>query len=524
MGKLRALKEKFFAPNPSFTVKEQLGYCGGIFGNCMGQDCIGTFSDKFFREFMMIKANHITIYSNIAMAFAFVVAAVSGYVLDTPTPPGKRTPTKIITGTMPLPFAVSSMLLFVVPSQDPVKGPIQNFIWMMIFHLIFNTADQFYDASLNTLSLRMTNNANDRKNFYTVGTLASALGSMLPGWLIPMLVGSTNDANTQQKFYFYAALVFCILGVTLMYAPFFTLNEKIRVAERPEKNKLSWDKETILSVLHNRTFIITEIATFFEQIRQMSYTLLPYMYENVLGDLRLKAIMDVVSGTLSYVGLLAVPFLGSHFSARTVLSGGFAYTGVFYAIMGALGMGFSSEKMSRRKFLIGLMIGLAGMPNNAISASKKVVVGDSTDYMEWYAEKRFGRPIHAEGFITAAQSMLGNIFNIIRTNIYNIIFSRIGYLPNTTDENGKQIKAVQSEKTLRSIFLMFILFGVIGNFLASLSYQFDTYTGSKKEKIYAELQEMRKQRAGLGEASPEDARSSSGGSDTLDEARDALGE
>ena len=28
--------------NPSFTVKEQLGYSGGIFGNTMGQDCVYT--------------------------------------------------------------------------------------------------------------------------------------------------------------------------------------------------------------------------------------------------------------------------------------------------------------------------------------------------------------------------------------------------------------------------------------------------------------------------------------------------
>ena len=34
--KRKDLKEKVFAPNPSFTLKEQLGYCGGIFGNSMG--------------------------------------------------------------------------------------------------------------------------------------------------------------------------------------------------------------------------------------------------------------------------------------------------------------------------------------------------------------------------------------------------------------------------------------------------------------------------------------------------------
>ena len=491
MAGIKQLKERFFPPNPSFTMKEQLGYCGGIFGNCMGQDSIGTFADKFFRSFMRIRANHITIYSNVALALGFVVAAVSGYALDTPTPPGKKTPTKIFTGTMPIPFAISSLLLFVVPTQDPFR----NFIWMMVFHLIFNIADAFYDASLNTRSLRMTNNAKDRKNFYTVGTLAASLGSMLPGWLIPILVGSTKEAAKQQKFYFYAALVFCVVGVTLMYAPYFTLNEKIRVTARTEKQRLAWDRQTIVSVLHNRTFIITEIATFFEQLRQMSYTLLPYIYEDVLGDYKLKAIIDIVSGTLSYVGLLAVPFLGNHFSARTVLSGGFAYTGVFYAIMGLLGLRFSSAKMNRLRWVIGLLVGFAGMPNNAISASKKIVVGDSTDYMEWYAQKRFGRPIHAEGFITATQSMLGNVFNIIRTNIYNIAFGRLGYLPNYTDKSGEEVRPQQSENTLRGIYLMFVLFGVIGNFLASIAYQFDNYSGSRKEKIYAELQEMREARA-----------------------------
>jgi len=300
-----------------------------------------------------------------------------------------------------------------------------------------------------------------------------------------------------------------------MYAPYFTLNEKIRVTARPEKEKLAWDRETVISVLHNRTFIVTEIATFFEQIRQLSYRLFVYIYENVLGDLKIKAVMDIVSGALSYVGLFAVPFLGKHFSARTVLSGGFAYTGIFYAIMGLLGLGFSSEKMHKRRFIIGLLIGLAGMPNNAIAASKKIVVGDSTDYMEWYAEKRFGRPIHAEGFITATQSLLGNVFNIIRTNIYNIVFAKLGYLPNYRDANGKEVKAVQSEKTLKGIFLMFVLCGVLGNFLASVTYLFDTYTGEKKAKIYAELLEMREKRLAEAEGAVQPADSGVNGDDMI---------
>ncbi|MBR0509175.1 MAG: MFS transporter [Clostridia bacterium] len=524
MSKLTDFKEKVFVSNSSYTMKEQLGYCGGIFGNCMGQDCIGTFADKFFRQFMYIEAGQMTLYGNIALALGFIVAAISGYILDTPSKAGRMPAARRITGLMPLPFAVSSMLLFVVPSSIPFFSSLlghfvpasvapaavpafKNFIWMTVFHLIFNTADQFYDASLNTVSLRITTNTKDRKNFYTVGTLASALGSMLPGWLIPMFVGSTKEAKKQKAYYFNIALVFCVMGVSLMLAPFFTLNdEKLRVKERPEKTKLSWDRETLLSILHNKPFIITEVATFFEQIRQISYTLFPYVYEDVLQDLRLKTFMDIVSGALSYVGLLLVPFLGSHFAPRTILSGGFAYTGLFYGAMGLPAIRFSSAKMNKMRILIGILIGFAGMPNNAISASKKMMVGDSTDYMEWYAEKRFGRPIHAEGFITATQSLLGNVFNVIRTNLYNIVFGKLGYLPNYIDETtGEEVKAVQSEKTLKGIYLMFILCGVLGNLFASVSYLFDNYTGKRKEDINAELQAMREKRQETAAAAAEAA-------------------
>ncbi len=479
--------------NPSFTVREQLGYAGGIFGNCMGQDSVGTFADKFFRKYMKIKAENLIILGNIEMALSLIASAISGNMLDRPSEPGKKTPTKILTGITPIPFAITSLLLFIVPSGDPFR----NFIWAMIFKLIFSVSDIFYDTSLHTLSLRMTNNEKDRKNFYTVSTLASALGSMLPGWLIPLLVGSSDDAARQQKFYFLAALVFCVLGVSMMFAPYFTLNEKIKVSEKPDKSKVSWDKETVISMLHNRTFIITEIGTFFEAIRQLSYELLPYIYEDVLGDYKLKAGMDIVSGTLSYIGLLAVPFLGNHLSARTVISGGFGYTGFFYTLMALLGINYKSEKMHKRKLLVGLLIGLAGMPNNALSASKKVMVGDSTDYMEWYSEKRFGRPVHSEGLICATQSVLNAVFKFFRTNLYNILFSKLNYLPNYTNSNGKEVAAVQSEKTLKGIYMMFTLCGVFGNLFASISYLFDNYTSKNKEKIYAELTEMREKRKAL---------------------------
>ena len=75
-----------------------------------------------------------------------------------------------------------------------------------------------------------------------------------------------------------------------------------------------------------------------------------------------------------------------------------------------------------------------------------------------------------------------------------MLFEKIGYKPNYTDAMGKEIKAVQSEKTLHGIFRMFVLFGVIGNLCAAITYLFDNYTGKKKAEVTAELAEMRARR------------------------------
>lgn len=473
--------------NPSFTLKEQLGYAGGIFGNAMGQDSIDTFDDIFIRTYMFKEKDYylITIIEDILMILGFITTPIAGSILDTPARPGGKTPSKILTGTMPIPFAITSMLLFIVPSLSPKI----NFWWFLIFKLIFKTVDSFYDLSLNTLSLRMTNNADDRKNFYTVATLASALGSMMPGWVIPVVVETSEDPTKQKQLYFICALIFCVIGLAAMLAPYFTLDEKLKVVKKPEKTAIVWDRQTISTLLHCRSFIILELATFFEQVRQLSYKLLNYMYRDVFDLYSMKVVIDAISGALSYVGLGSVPFLGKKFSARTILCGGFAYTGFFYTLMALFAVRFKVSKVRKYKWLIGIMIGLAGMPNNAISASKKIIVGDATDYMEWYSEKTYGTPIRSEGLVSAAQSIFNNVFNLIRTNFYNITFQKIGY---KSASDGKAV--VQSEGALKGIFLMFTLCGVVGNFLASGSYLFDNYTGKKKERILVELDEMRKLR------------------------------
>lgn len=499
--KMASLKNKV-TNNPSFTVKEQLGFAGGSFGNCMGQDSSQTFSEQFARDYMGIDNTRMTVMGNILTAVGLLINPITGNFLDAPTREGKKPYSKIFLGVTPLPFAIASILLFIVPTTSISI----NFIWTVALRVIFAVVDGFYDASLNTISLRMTTNPRDRKNFYTIATLAGSLGSMLPGWVIPIVVDKMPDPNSEKWAYFYVALIFCVISFFLLYAPYFTLNEKVRVIEKKEKTVIHWNRQNIQAILHNRPFIIYLVGTFFESIRQMSYSLLNYIYKKTFADYKMKAVIDAVSGALSYIGLGAVPILGKKFSARTITSAGFAYTGFFYTLMSLFLIKFDLGRLRKFRYLIGILIGLAGMPNNAVSTSKRIIVGDSTDYMEWYSEKYMGVPIHSEGLITATQGICGTVFGFIKTNLYNMLFTKIGYKANSFDEvTGQTVEAVQSESTLKGLYIMFTFCGIIGNFLSSGTFLLDNYTGKRREEIFAELTEMRARRAGNDEQNTENA-------------------
>ncbi len=488
--KLATMKDNV-VNNPSFTLKEQLGYAGGMFGNCMGQDCVYTYSSKFNRDFQMIDSGRLNLIENAYTILGFFAPPVAGALLDLPTREGKKSVTKWILQLTPLPFAISSLLMFIVPSGNPLF----NMGWALALYILFSVVDTFFDMALSTISLRMTANPKDRKNFYTLSSLASTLGSMLPGWLLPIVVDRFSDVNQQKWAHFFVALVFCVLGVSTMCAPYFTLNEKVGNLKVHETEKILWNRHTIAAIFRNKPFIVMELAMMCETVRQVTYDLLPDLYRETFADYGMKAVIDAVSGTLSYVGLFSVPFVGNRISARTMVMGGHLYSTLFYGAAALVGTNFNLERVRKFRYLTGVLIGFSGMPNSGMAAGRKILLADSTDYMEWSSEKRYGDPIRSDGMLLAVQSLMGKVNALLRVNIKNLSLKAIGYQSGRQDAEGKAVRVVQSDKTLKGIYFVVTLCGVIGNLLPGIIYSFDNFTGKKRDAIMEDLNRMREARA-----------------------------
>ena len=473
MGKLKDKLQKFME-NPDVAFKEQVGYVSGVFGNCMGQDSVSTYTDQFMYDYMGLKSSHMVAMKSTTTAANILIAPIVGAMLDS-NRSGKGNARTFMKASA-IPFFLSSVLLFVVPSGSMMF----NLIWSFVLYLTFNIADTFYDVALSTLSVRMTPNAKSRKNFYTVAQVASTLGSMFPGWLVPIIIEARDgDYNSEKWAFFSVALLFGILGVFTMLVPSMTLKERNLVLPPKDDKKIKIDYKLILL---NRPLLLLCLANCVESIRRVCYNSLPFFYKQTLNKYGMKTYVEMGSTALSYTGLFSVPFIGKKLSSRDIVVAGYMHTAICYILLAIFGY--------KNLWIVGILIALGGLPNAGMSAAKRVLLADSTDYMEWKSYQKYGVAQRNEGMVFAFSTMVSRIADLWKELLVNGGLALIGY-QSAQNIGGQMVEAVQTPETLHGIFLLVAVPGIIGNLIPGIIMMFDNFTGKRKEKIMAELEVIR---------------------------------
>ena len=473
MGKAKEKLQKFM-DNPDVAFKEQMGYVSGVFGNCMGQDSVSTYTDQFMYDYMGLKSSHMVAMKSTTTAVNILIAPIVGAMLDN-NRSGKGNARNFMMASA-IPFTLASVLLFVVPSGSLMF----NLVWSFVLYLVFNIADTFYDVALSTLSVRMTPNAKSRKNFYTVAQVASTLGSMFPGWLVPIIIEARGgDYNSEKWAFFSVALLFGIMGLITMLIPSMTLKERNIVLPPKDDKAIKIDYKLILL---NRPLLLLSLCNCIESVRRVCYNSLPFFYKQTLNKYGMKAYVEMGSSALSYAGLFSVPFLGRKLSSRDIVVSGYMLTGICYILLAIMGYG--------NLWVVGILIAIGGLPNAGMSAAKRVLLADSTDYMEWKSYKKYGVAQRNEGMVFAFSTMVSRIADLWKELLVNGGLALIGY-QSAQMIDGQMVEAVQTPETLHGIFLLVVIPGIIGNLIPGIIMMFDNFTGKRKEKIMEELAVIR---------------------------------
>ena len=165
-----------------------------------------------------------------------------------------------------------------------------------------------------------------------------------------------------------------------------------------------------------------------------------------------------------------------------MISFGYLWTGLCYILL--LIFGYKS------KIFVGVLIAVAGFPNAGMGAARRILLADSTDYMEWKSYKKFGHAERNEGMVFSFSNVVSHASSLWKDLMIDIGLRLIGYKSAVVD-NGETIEQVQTPETLKGIFYLVVLPGIVGNILPGLIMRFDDYTGKKKERILRELQMIR---------------------------------
>lgn len=497
-----ALKEKVskFFKDSEFTAKEQFGYSAGSFGNCMAQDSVGTYSEMFILEHMGLGKNakkYTATLKGITKALDIVTAPIVGYLLDKSKPGQNRTLKFMFFSAIPL--SISSIFLFIVPNSSATF----KLIYIFLLYFLFNIADTFFDISLMTLSTRLSGSGKSRGSLFTISSFAGTLGSMLPGWLLPILIsGKEGNMAAERKAYLAIALIFGLLGLIAMLVPTLTLKEQniLRAkAEPEEKTKIDFKV-----ILKNKPLILLSLSQVIDSVRQVCYNALPYFYKHTLVNFGLKPIVEAGSGGLSYAGLASLPFVSKKMSSRSVVAFGYLYTGTIYVILLLFGfsriltLGESKLNMA----VIGVLIALAGMPNAAMGAARKILLADSVDYMEWKTYTTTGKAQRSEGMVFAFNTLVTRVSNLWKDLLITAGLAIVQFKDSVT-QGDQVIQFTQSDFTRKGIFWLVVIPAIVGNIVPGVIMLFDNFTGERRKMIMDELQTIRAGYEAQAQALPE---------------------
>ena len=124
-----------------------------------------------------------------------------------------------------------------------------------------------------------------------------------------------------------------------------------------------------------------------------------------------------------------------------------------------------------------------------MGVARNMLLVDSTEYMEWKTWKKYGTLVRSDGMVMAVNSMAGKVNSTWKELLLPAGLTLIGYVSAQVID-GQTIEVTPAPETLRGIFLLVAVPGLVGNLIPGIIMMFDNYTGKRKEAILAELAQI----------------------------------
>ena len=443
---------------------------------------------------------------------------------------------------VPLPLAVITAFMFlpirfpdswnIISKSGEVIGNAGNFIYMLLFYMLYITAYTAVEIPYNSLMPLVFPEKDHRVKAVSVSGTIGSLGTVLPSVLIWTLAGffGNGQKDRTDKGYFFASMLFAFIGALVIMRSFFGIREKVYIP--PKKTE---SKKNISIILGDKRIRLLLISAFFCGAINIGAIFLPYFARwNCIGILPmdkinlflegvfgknpqldavaiLPTILSVMSGISYMLSMLLVPVFLKKMTKKTLW----------------IWMSFLGAAANIIVYLIGIYIVpyntipgfilyacLRFFTNFPVGMSTILIVSilaDVTDSIELETGERLEATLYS--FKGLLYKIAAAVFNVITLQSINFLgynaekmtsLSKNITLPLISSTTSAAIvDGVNYTSLLNGIFFMLTVMGSIGLVLQGIPMLFFKFD---EEKMEHALLEYRKQKEEEREAALQSAK------------------
>ncbi len=463
----------------------RLAYAGGDVACNIVFGMIGTLLTVYYTTCAGINIGDVGLIMLVSRVFDGVSDVIMGIVVEkTHSRWGKARPWLL---WMALPFAISAVLLFCVPSVS------SNLYWVKILYVFvtYNFCSTVCYTAVNlpygTLSTFMTSKSHERDMLGNVRMGLSPIGKIVAASLTLPLVNALGGKGNQGA-WIIAMSLWAFLAVVLLLINFFFCPEKVNPAMQPDKKNLQTKLpmgKALRFLVKNKYFWFVLILWMFQSTSfGIVGTVLPQYCEHYIGgdfgiSGDLYSLVFLVE-TLTLVGAVFVcmPLI------KKIGKRNLALYGTFIALVGQLIFAvvpYSDANAIPMLFMSAITRSIGLAPLNAVVFG---MLGDVVDYGHWKNGYR------QEAFICAG----GSVGTKLGSGLASVAITKILDFAGFKSGTGDHIEQPQSAKNaIHMIYIIAPLIVALGVMAVLFFYHLDKHYNDMMVQLNEREEKLKKE-------------------------------
>lgn len=481
--------------------KETQAYAIAALGQGLVYSCMSSYITDYYMNVLTLNAIFVILLMLLARVWDAINDPMMGMIMDRHmTKWGRMKPYPVATA---IPIAILTILMFVNPGFNTDNKSIWLYIFVSVVYVAWGMIYTASDVPFWSMPNVMTPNAKERGNLIsyakTVGGIGSAVTVALP-IIVGYFVADMDIERANIVKYAIMAISMAVIGMPLFTLATFKTKERIQIPNA--QKKAPGEPSTLKRIFSCKPLMLVVLSGMLSFGRYMLQAAAPHVarysgfylgstapqtVEEINKNISNVALVIQICAAVGMFGaMIFLPKLYKKFEYKQIMI--VSCIGGFLSSCCTLIIGWTTKNLL---ICIPFML-ISAIPLGVINNVSFAMVCDCLDFMEWKTGFR------NNGLGSACQSFVNKIGNAFATVMIIVMYIivNIDVAQLNVGSGEAVVQAINSLSSTQN-FAMFSLVTLVPGLsllLCAVPLFFYDLTGKKKEKVFAELAEKRKER------------------------------